>query len=81
MATVLDAITEFGNVGQGKPDKEVLKIAKQTIKAIETRNSKWPSTQLCKVVHNLKDNDRDLFLLIIKDMEQGLIEAYGDLDE
>lgn len=74
---VIAAIEVLGRTTQGKSDKEQHLVIKQVIKAMETRNSKWPSDELTKVVHNLDNVSRDIFLAVLKDMDQGLTEYYG----
>ena len=74
---VLGAIEIMGRLNEGKTDKESAIMVKQIIKAIETRNSKWPSNELCKHVYNMDSTQTKLFLDVLKDMDFAFDEHFG----
>lgn len=76
MATVLDAINVLGKAAEGKNDKETHKLIKKVIICMEDGNKKWPDKALCKLVFKLKPADKNLFLNVLRDMDQGLAEHF-----
>lgn len=75
MTTALDGINVLGKVCEGQTDKETFETVKQIVKAMKTRNSKWPSTELCKTVYKMDKTSKGYFLGVLQDIIQGFEEA------
>ncbi|HLO11589.1 MAG TPA: hypothetical protein VK190_04970 [Pseudoneobacillus sp.] len=78
MKTAMDGILALGNANVGKSDKETHVMVKQVIKCLKTRNAKWPTDELCKVVFQMDDMSRRYFLDTLIEMDEGLQEMFDE---
>lgn len=78
---VLGAIELLGYINNGKTDKETHVDINQIIKAIKTKDRQaWPSKDLRKLYNSMDKFQQKLFYDVMKDMKEGLDEAYGRID-
>lgn len=75
---ILAAIELMGKINDGKGDKETHKLVKQIISSMENKNrTEWPSKELRTIVNKMDHLQYSLFLLTLKDMDEGLTEYFS----
>lgn len=74
-SNILDAIATLDEI-KGKTDIDTYKNISLVIDIMEgTTHKQWPSTNLCKVVYRMEDDQKKVFLDVMKDMKFYLTEA------